>query len=498
VLGANYTSHLLQELLNTQFGGYDEARAIRAEHDVLLSRIRERFPEFLKASDPLPGAMDALKPGERLVYFASTIAGSLSILAGGREYEVEAWWDIQLTSEIISQMLRRTEGTDKRVVGGLLAAQEEGVEKVSSALRRATAQLGVADGVVAQLASSCYAQHVERLIVIPCGLLGLLPLHAALIPGATAEDASAPLQDSLRISYAPSARVWLTARQHARVPHGPLEALIVGNPLPLPAGTPALKGAEAEARRIGALAENETAGRTWVLLAEAATRSAVLEILRGSGSTLTHAHFACHGLADTAKPDQSALVLAGGARLLVRDLLDPAQGIRFEQLRLAALSACQSGMPGMVVPDEVVGLPAGWLQAGAAAVLASLWPVDDDGTSALMQRFYELHLVDGVDPVDALWLAQRWLRGLTSWRDDFRAMGAVRSADGAEASEVVRGLALARRANGAQIGPDEEDDEDTADTMRASGVAASAYVAKTYEPSWRRPRVWAAFAVYGS
>jgi CHAT domain-containing protein len=231
-----------------------------------------------------------------------------------------------------------------------------------------------------------------------------------------------------------------------------------------------------------------------VLEGEAATRTNVLAALKERGDTLTHAHFACHGVAAPQDPESSALVLAHGARLMVRDLLDPEQGIRMGQLRLAVLSACQTGIPGTELPDEVVGLPAGWLQAGAAAVLASLWPVSDTATVALMTCFYELHLLDGLDPVDALWLAQRWLRGLPSWRADHVAAGAVRSASGPEAIEVVRALAQIRGA-----GVDEQEDGDAADEseVRAEGQAVHSSAGSERQERWERPRIWAAFAVYG-
>jgi hypothetical protein len=43
--------------------------------------------------------------------------------------------------------------------------------------------------------------------------------------------------------------------------------------------------------------------------------------------------------------------------------------------RLAALSACETSRPGTALPDEVVFLPTGLLQAGVASVVASLWVV---------------------------------------------------------------------------------------------------------------------------
>jgi len=67
-----------------------------------------------------------------------------------------------------------------------------------------------------------------------------------------------------------------------------------------------------------------------------------------------------------------------------------------EQLRLArtqlvTLSACETGLVefGRGLADEYIGLPGILLQAGARAVVASLWAVDDLATALLMGRFYE-------------------------------------------------------------------------------------------------------------
>ena len=65
-----------------------------------------------------------------------------------------------------------------------------------------------------------------------------------------------------------------------------------------------------------------------------------------------------------------------------------------------------------------MGLPAGFMQAGAPEVIGTLWPVADLSTALLAVRFHELHLCgeDGLPPqppARALRLAQCWLRDLT-------------------------------------------------------------------------------------
>jgi CHAT domain-containing protein len=242
--------------------------------------------------------------------------------------------------------------------------------------------------------------------------------------------------DVVQVSYAPSARIWAASRRRPiKAPAGEIEALIVADPQPQSEGTPPLAGAREEAGSLATLISS-VPGCVSALAGEEAILSEVLDALRRREATLTHIHFACHGLAELADPQISGILLAYGARLMTRDLLNP-EFVRFTQLRLVVLAACRTALVGTELPDEAVGLPSAWLQAGAQGVLASLWPISDSWTVALMTKFYELHLLDEREPVEALWLAQRWLRGLPSWREDCRAAGAVRAAEGPEANEIV-------------------------------------------------------------
>jgi CHAT domain-containing protein len=87
---------------------------------------------------------------------------------------------------------------------------------------------------------------------------------------------------------------------------------------------------------------------------------------------------------------------------------------------LVVLSACQTGLGSGTLADvpagdDWVGLTRAFLHAGASHVVATLWPVDDWATAALMEPFYQSY-VAGADPARALATAQRELiaRGTTS------------------------------------------------------------------------------------
>ena len=79
--------------------------------------------------------------------------------------------------------------------------------------------------------------------------------------------------------------------------------------------------------------------------------------------------------------------------------------------RLLVLSACQTALGSGAVADvppgeDWVGLVEGFLYAGAANVLATLWSVEDRATARLMSSFYR-ELASGRSESAALAEAQR-------------------------------------------------------------------------------------------
>jgi CHAT domain-containing protein len=88
------------------------------------------------------------------------------------------------------------------------------------------------------------------------------------------------------------------------------------------------------------------------------------------------------------------------------------------------LSACETALTDRPsLTDEYQGLPAGFLYAGASAVVGTLWSVSDLATSILMRLFYSELLGRGpgreqtmssTSVAEALRRAQRMLREMTA------------------------------------------------------------------------------------
>jgi len=146
--------------------------------------------------------------------------------------------------------------------------------------------------------------------------------------------------------------------------------------------------------------------RASVLLGAAASERA----FRTEAPTKSIVHIATYGVLNKHNPLFSFVELAPNGsddgRLEVHEVF----ALRLSA-RLLVLSACQtalgSGAVADVPPgDDWVGLVEGFLYAGAANVLATLWPVEDRATARLMSSFYR-ELASGRSESAALAEAQR-------------------------------------------------------------------------------------------
>src|SRR5689334_22560007 len=116
-------------------------------------------------------------------------------------------------------------------------------------------------------------------------------------------------------------------------------------------------------------------------------------------------HFATHSLLNNEHPELSGVVLS-----LVDRTGKPQNGFLrlydIYNLRLNAdlvvLSACSTALGKNVKGEGLIGLARGFLYAGAARVVATLWEIDDRTTAEVMKRFYEGMLTRGEGPAQAL------------------------------------------------------------------------------------------------
>lgn len=172
----------------------------------------------------------------------------------------------------------------------------------------------------------------------------------------------------------------------------PRSAAVAGDP-DFSGKYPPLPGARREAGDVA------STYRTQALLGAAATESAVRRAVASGVDVL---HLATHGYFRADAPLGSGVVLAGGD---APQLLTAAHLVAAPlPARLVVLSACETGVGKAVAGDDFLGLPRSFYLGGTRAVLASLWPVDDEPTQLFMKIFHERLAADGLG---GAWLAAR-------------------------------------------------------------------------------------------
>jgi CHAT domain-containing protein len=110
-------------------------------------------------------------------------------------------------------------------------------------------------------------------------------------------------------------------------------------------------------------------------------------------------HISAHGEYRIDQPDFSYIQLADGP-LYTDDLFQHDLGYE-----LVTLSACETGRSRAAAGDELIGLGRGFLFAGAGALIASLWRVNETFTLELMDELYH-QLDSGASKAAALRAAQ--------------------------------------------------------------------------------------------
>jgi len=244
---------------------------------------------------------------------------------------------------------------------------------------------------------------------LPTPHLAIIP-HQQLhyLPFAALTDGERYLIDDYTLTVLPSASALPFIQDNAQQTaySGQPSALIVGNPVTADYDTVAslattrdslgsLPFAEREAKAIAELFGVEP------LIGEAATESAVQEQVPQANIL----HLAAHGKFNPVAPLNSLIALAPDEENDGWLTVGESYGINLEHTDLVVLSACETNLGDLSAGDELVGLTRALIFAGTPSVIASLWAVEDEATSLLMERFY-IHLKGGVGKAEALRQAQ--------------------------------------------------------------------------------------------
>ncbi len=261
-------------------------------------------------------------------------------------------------------------------------------------------------------------ESVDRLVVVPDGVIERLPLDAL------AGEGDHRIGESHRLAVAPSASLWLRWRQstpneaeEVLAESASRRALVIADP-----DFELVDDRKREARtRNLVLAEGMTLGRlpfarregraiarrlgrrsTTVLVGGEASEDRFKRLVSEDGlDDFELLHFAAHAVSDQEHPHRSAIVLAseGGAE---DGLLQPREIARLRLSgQLVVLSACRTADGAMLRGEGPMSLARVFLEAGASAVIGTRWPLQDDEGEWLFGRLYS-SLADGMDVATAL------------------------------------------------------------------------------------------------
>ena len=377
-------------------------RAQEAYTELLLD-MRERSPRHATLVSPVTATWRdvgrRLGADAALIEYLVSDSGSLAFVVA-RDTVVIV--DLGVRRHDLARLVEFARGT-------LLAPRPEGASSIpaDSLWRGPLRQLH--QFLIAPLEETGVLAGKTRLILVPHAELHYLPF-AALLGGS---GRGRFLIERYEVAVTPSASVWLALGDR---PAGP----VASGTLVLAPRPDVLPASRREAAAVGRLGGADVQ----VLTGSAATEAA----FRREAPRRRILHLATYGVLNKQNPLFSFVDLAR----------DSAQDGRLEVhevfgLHLAAdlvvLSACQTGLGAGALADvpagdDWVGLTRAFLHAGAANVVATLWPVEDWATAALMEEFYRAY-VSGADPAHALAEAQRALLAAPTTSQPFYWAGFV-------------------------------------------------------------------------
>ena len=426
-----------QRLLSLTGATPDAAResALRAEIDELLaesdtveSEIRKSDPGGAELWNPRPADLAELQgllddQTEMLEFALGEERSYLWVVTRSRlrTFTLPARASLEATAQTVVRLARAYRSRQRDAT---LDRQFRTVlERMSSQL------LGAAAGSL----------DSRRWVVVPDGMLHYLPFAAVRL---AAPAAVAAKREGEIVTLPSASALAMLHRNEAR--RGPalgglaifadpvfdrLDPRVLSAGAPQPPATPQgqtlarLPFSRSEAEAVAALGRPKT---TLLELGFDASKSRLTSPAIGQYRIL---HLSTHAALDDERPELSRIALSQvdpqGRAIDGFLRLYEIYNLRLPATRLVVLSACDSGAGRYVGGEGLVGFANGFLHAGAGAVLATLWTVEDRAGQEFMGYFYQALLVGRRPPPAALAAAQQSMRKDDRWRDPYYWAGFV-------------------------------------------------------------------------
>jgi CHAT domain-containing protein len=427
-----------------------ELEQLKAEYQDVQTKIRQNSPRYAALTQPQPLTVSELQQqvldadtllleyalGAERSYLWAVTQNSITSFELPKRAEIEA-----VARRLLTQLTARNQfiaGESKSRKLARIAAADAQATRSAAALSRMVLQ-----PAAAQL-------NKKRLLIVADGVLQYVPFSALPITrGAKSSGISTPLFAKHEIISLPSASTLAVLRREmATRPAATRAVAVLADPVfdprderlrrvPVqvertetqPATTSETRAlthalSELQLQRLPYTAQ-EAEEILRLVSAEQGLKAVGFQATRAAAtgadlSQYQYVHFATHGYFNSARPEMSGLVFSRydetgrpqNGFLLASDVYN---------LRLPAevvvLSACETGLGEEVRGEGLIGLTRGFMYAGAARVVVSLWSISDQATADLMSQFYR-NILQSKEPQTpaaalraaqlALWRQKRW------------------------------------------------------------------------------------------
>jgi CHAT domain-containing protein len=257
---------------------------------------------------------------------------------------------------------------------------------------------------------------IDRLVIVPHGAYHFAPLHLA-------GPAGKPVADDFIVTYLANLDQLIIGRSdnRGRREGAAVFALSYADQPQLPD----LESSAAEGRLLGSVLGVQP------VLDGDATKDAVIAALQRA----RWVHLSAHGMLDADAPMFQTVFLSPSeghdGRLLAHEIAT----LDLRGLELVTLGACETSLGRVDISDNVRGLPAAFLTAGAKAVIGTLWQVTDASSTVFFTALYRSLALEAATIIEAFGAAQRVTREQCP---EYRDWGAFYLTGGYDMREDVR------------------------------------------------------------
>lgn len=250
--------------------------------------------------------------------------------------------------------------------------------------------------LIAPITEELSTQKIKELVVVPDGNLTYIPFDVLLTNQAPQDGSYRDLAYLLRtysISYNYSATLWLECLEKAK--QGSYNTKLLG----FAPNYDKTLSSEQRSKSIQSIRKNlEDLNGTQKELAflndnfEGSfykKNTANEQIFKQNAHNYGLIHLAMHGLIDVEQPNYSALVFAENTDTLNDNFLYAYElPSLMLNAQLVVLSACQTGYGKYQNGEGVMSLGRGFIYAGTPSLVMTLWAINDQASSKIMELFY--------------------------------------------------------------------------------------------------------------